>query len=117
MKTKHWALIFICLALVLTAVILLRPARSGLVGIYRDGELIETVDLSKDRSIPLNGAAGGAVAAVQDGEIYMESADCPDQVCVEHGPLKPGGTPILCLPNHLSIQWLEQNAAVDAVTG
>ena len=117
MKTKHWALIFICLALVLTAVILLRPTRSGLVGIYRDGELIETVDLSKDRSIPLDGAAGGAVAAVRDGEIYMESADCPDQVCVEHGPLKPGGTPILCLPNHLSIQWLEQNAAVDAVTG
>lgn len=117
MKTKHWIMVFTGLALVLTAVILLRPKQSGRVGIYRDGKLIETVDLSKDRSIPLEGAAGGAAAAVRGGEIYMESADCPDQVCVEHGPLKPGGTPIICLPNHLSIQWLERNTAVDAVTG
>ena len=117
MKTKHWIIVFTGLALVLTAVILLRPKQSGRVGIYRDGKLIETVDLSKDRTIPLDGAAGGAVAAVRDGEIYMESADCPDQICVEHGPLKSGGTPIICLPNHLSIQWLEQNTAVDAVTG
>lgn len=113
MKTKHWIMVFVGLALVLLAILLLRPKQSGRVGIYRDGKLIETVDLSKDRSIPLEGAA----AAVRGGEIYMESADCPDQVCVEHGPLKPGGTPIICLPNHLSIQWLERNTAVDAVTG
>ena len=56
-------------------------------------------------------------SAVQDGEIYMESAECPDQICVEHGPLRPGGTPIVCLPNRLSIQWIERDAAVDAVSG
>ncbi len=117
MKTKHWVLIFAGLALVLAAILRLRPKQSGLVGIYRDGQLVETVDLTKDRTIALDGAAGGAVAAVRNGEIYMESAECPDQVCVEHGPLRPGGTPIVCLPNHLSIQWMEQDAAVDAVSG
>ena len=59
----------------------------------------------------------GAAAAVENGEIYMESAACPDQICVEHGPLRPGGTPIVCLPNRLSIQWIERDAAVDAVSG
>ena len=117
MKTKHWIMVFVGLALVLLAILLLRPKQSGLVGIYRDGRLIETVDLTKDRTIPLDGAAGGATAAVQDGEIYMESAECPDQICVEHGPLRPGGTPIVCLPNRLSIQWIERDAAVDAVSG
>ena len=58
-----------------------------------------------------------AAAAVENGEIYMESAACPDQICVEHGPLRPGGTPIVCLPNRLSIQWIERDAAVDAVSG
>ena len=111
MKTKHWIMVFVGLALVLLAILLLRPKQSGLVGIYRDGRLIETVDLTKDRTIPLDGAA------VQDGEIYMESAECPDQICVEHGPLHPGGTPIVCLPNRLSIQWIERDAAVDAVSG
>lgn len=117
MKTKHWILIFSGLALVLLAILLLRPKQSGLVGIYRDGKLIETVDLTKDRTIPLDGEAGGAVASVQNGEIYMEAAECPDQICVEHGPLRPGGTPIVCLPNRLSIQWIERDAAVDAVSG
>lgn len=117
MKTKHWILIFSGLALVLLAILLLRPKQSGLVGIYRDGKLIETVDLTKDRTIPLDGEAGGAVAAVQNGEIYMEAAECPDQICVEHGPLRPGGTPIVCLPNRLSIQWIERDVAVDAVSG
>lgn len=117
MKTRSWILLFAALALLLGALCLLHPKKSGLVGIYRDGALIETVDLTKDRTIRLDGAAGGAVAAVKDGEIYMESADCPDQVCVRHGPLRAGGTPIVCLPNRLSIQWLEQDAAVDAVSG
>ena len=117
MKTKHWILAFAGFALVLLAILWLRPKQSGLVGIYRDGKLIETVDLTKDRTIPLDGAAGGAAAAVENGEIYMESAACPDQICVEHGPLRPGGTPIVCLPNRLSIQWIERDAAVDAVSG
>lgn len=58
MKTKHWIMVFVGLALVLLAILLLRPKQSGLVGIYRDGRLIETVDLTKDRTIPLDGAAG-----------------------------------------------------------
>ena len=95
---------------------LLRPKQSGLVGIYRDGRLIETVDLTKDRTIPLDGAAGGATAAVQDGEIYMESAECPIRSAWSTGR-PPGGTPIVCLPNRLSIQWIERDAAVDAVSG
>ena len=57
MKTKHWIMVFVGLALVLLAILLLRPKQSGLVGIYRDGRLIETVDLTKDRTIPLDGAA------------------------------------------------------------
>ena len=52
MKTKHWIMVFVGLALVLLAILLLRPKQSGLVGIYRDGRLIETVDLTKDRTIP-----------------------------------------------------------------
>ena len=80
MKTKHWIMVFVGLALVLLAILLLRPKQSGLVGIYRDGKLIETVDLTKDRTIPLDGAAGGATAAVQDGEIYMDETD--DVCCI-----------------------------------
>lgn len=113
MRTKHWILIFAALAASLSAWCLLRPGQTGLVGIYRDGVLIETVDPAQSRRIEL----GSAVAIVEDGKIRMETSDCPDQICVEHGPLRPGGTPIVCLPNRLSIQWLQEQGGIDAVSG
>ena len=118
MRTRGWILIFAGLALLLGAVWLLLPRQSGLVGIYRDGTLVETVDLQTDRVIALDGAAGGCTARVQDGKIYMETASCPDQVCVKHGALREGGTPIVCLPNRITIAWLETaDGGADAVTG
>ena len=48
----------------------------------------------------------------------METASCPDQVCVKHGALREGGTPIVCLPNRITIDWLETaDGGADAVTG
>ena len=67
MRTRGWILIFAGLALLLGAVWLLLPRQSGLAGIYRDGTLVETVDLQTDRVIVLDGAAGGCTARVQDG--------------------------------------------------
>ena len=118
MRTRSGILIFAGLALLLGAVWLLLPRQSGLVGIYQDGTLVETVDLQTDRVIALDGAAGGCTARVQDGKIYMETASCPDQVCVKHGALREGGTPIVCLPNRITIDWLETaDGGADAVTG
>lgn len=113
MKHWQWALIFAALAVILAAVWWVWPEDGTIVGIYRDGVLVETVDLTKERVIEL----GTAVAVVEDGEIYMAASDCPDQICVAHGPLRHGGTPIVCLPNHLSIQWIKDTAEVNAVSG
>ena len=67
--------------------------------------------------LTLTGPAGTNVIAVCGGEVYMKRADCPDQICVKHGPLTSGGGPIVCLPNRLSIEWLNAQTAVDAVSG
>ena len=54
---------------------------------------------------------------IPGGEIRVTKADCPDQLCVLHGPLAERGGPIVCLPNHLSVQWLHGSSGVDAVSG
>ena len=53
---------------------------------------------------------------VAGGEVFVSQADCPDQVCVLHGPLRRTGGPIVCLPNRLSIEWAA-GADVDALSG
>lgn len=40
-----------------------------------------------------------------DGErVWMQAADCPDQICVHHIPIKGGGESIICLPHKLVVE-------------
>lgn len=36
--------------------------------------------------------------------VSMEAADCPDQICVHHIPIKSGGESIICLPHKLVVE-------------
>ena len=109
MKQRSWILLFAALA----------AGRHGgmLAAVYQDGRQIAVLDLRRDTELTVTGPAGTNVIAVCGGEVYMKRADCPDQICVKHGPLTSGGGPIVCLPNRLSIEWLNAQTAVDAVSG
>lgn len=40
-----------------------------------------------------------------DGErVWMQAADCPDQICVHHIPIKGSGESIICLPHKLVVE-------------
>lgn len=40
-----------------------------------------------------------------DGEgVWIQAADCPDQICVHHIPIKGGGESIICLPHKLVVE-------------
>ncbi len=42
-----------------------------------------------------------------DGErVWMQAADCPDQICVHHIPIKGGGESIICLPHKLVVEMV-----------
>lgn len=42
--------------------------------------------------------------AVSETGVSMVAADCPDQICVHHIPIKGGGESIICLPHRLVIE-------------
>lgn len=39
--------------------------------------------------------------AVSGAQVWMEAADCRDQICVHHIPISGGGESIICLPHRL----------------
>lgn len=53
---------------------------------------------------------------IQDHQIHMLEADCPDHTCVNMGWLD-SATPIVCLPNHLVIQFSGKTDEVDGRAG
>ena len=89
------------------AFMLMRP-KGDIVEIKQDGKLLYTLDLSKEknREIVVEYEGRRNVIAIEDGDIYMKQADCPDHTCIHTGKLS-GGAPIICLPNRLVIEYAD----------
>lgn len=123
MKNKTWALIFAGLIAALLLLWRLLPGGQGQsVGVYQDGSLIRTIRLphaGQSETFTVSGPAGENTIEVSKDGVRVISADCPDQICVEHGFLKAGEGPIICLPNRLVVRFQEETSDddVDAVAG
>lgn len=123
MTNRIWIVVFSFVALLCLGVWLFISnvsSPSKVVGIYKDGSLVEKIDLNSvtgEREITLSGDFGDNVILVSNGRIEMKSADCPDKICVEHGELKSSSSPIVCLPNKVVIKFEENTDGADAKTG
>lgn len=123
MTNRIWIIVFsvvtlLCLGIWLFISNVSSPSK--VVGIYKDGSLVEKIDLNSvtdEREITLSGDFGDNVILVSNGRIEMKSADCPDKICVEHGELKSSSSPIVCLPNKVVIKFEENTDGTDAKTG
>ncbi len=112
LTTKGWILIFLALLLLCGGFMVWQSmADTGsTVTIVQDGETLYTIDLSKvkepyELTIPYGKHYN--IVRVSRETVVVSEADCGNQVCVNHGPLQPGGSPITCLPHHLIIAWTE----------
>lgn len=57
--------------------------------------------------IEIPGKVGKCILIISDGKADMESADCPNQICVHHGAISHTGETIVCLPNRVVIEIVE----------
>lgn len=53
---------------------------------------------------------------IQDGTAHMESATCPDGLCVSHRPISRAGESIICLPHKVVITVTGGRQMVDGAT-
>lgn len=118
---KQKILMIACAAIFLlgiagSALVLLTPHGTQ-VNIVQDGAVRYTLDLAEVQDQTLEMEYEGRINTVQikDGRIRMLEADCPDQTCVHMGWLDSNAMPIVCLPNHLSIEFADSENDMDAV--
>ena len=87
-----------------------------------DGQEVGRVDLSavtQTYTLTYTGQSGLTnTVEIAPGKIRVLEADCPDQICVHQGWIETGVTPIVCLPNSLSIQITDApDPGVDSIVG
>lgn len=60
--------------------------------------------LSKDSVISLTeGMESSNTIVIENGTVFMENANCLDQICVHHKAVSKDGETIICLPNQVFI--------------
>lgn len=109
-------IVFIAAILLVAAVGLLYlfVFRSGgdTVKVTVDGELYGVYSLSENITediITGEDGAGLNRLIIRNGKAYMETASCPDGICVAHRPIFRKGESIVCLPNKVVVTVFTQD--------
>ena len=87
--------------------------RSGeVVIVYYNNKEYDRAYLSEEKVIKVNDTN---TVRIKDGKVFMESADCPDQICVHQKPINSSGRDIVCLPNKVVVRVISEEKEVDMV--
>ena len=83
-----------------------------MVQVTVDGTLYGTYSLSEDRVEDIySGADSHNRLIIRDGKAIMETATCPDGICVAHNPIFRVGESIVCLPNRVVVTVVNSSDA------
>ncbi len=88
--------------------LLLGRSKQGLFAkVIVDGKTVVSLNLNEEREYTLDTPEGTNTIIVQDGQVFVSYADCPDKVCKNHKPIKNNGETIICLPHKMVIEIAE----------
>ena len=118
-KHKNDALLILAVLLLAAGIWLyarLTRRDGGSVTVTVDGEAVAAFPLGEDRVWTWTGDAGSNTLIIEGGAARMETADCPDKLCVHQGVVRYTGESIVCLPHKLVVTVTDgAESGVDAV--
>lgn len=87
-------------ALVLFALFSFVKRTGKRVFIKQNDTVVYSGELSKDGEVSLK----HNTVKIENGEVFMKSADCKNQICVKTGKISKSGETIICLPNKVIVE-------------
>lgn len=84
--------------------------------VKRGGEVFAELDLSRNRSLEVQGPLGVTTVAVDRRRVRVVSDPGPRQYCVRQGWLARPGEIAICAPNQVSVQVQGRRAAYDSLS-
>ena len=109
-------ILIICLFLAATiGMLYLFVFRNGgdTVKVTVDGKIYGTYSLTKNITEDIYSGKNNEHLnrlIIKNGKAYMETATCPDGICVAHKPIFRDGESIVCLPQRVVVTVITNNA-------
>ncbi len=90
----------------------------AVVRIFQDGREISVYPVSEDVTMTIPyGEVNYNVMLINNGQVSVRDADCPDKLCVKQKAISKNGESIICLPHKLVIQIeSEEESGLDTLT-
>ena len=70
------------------------------VVIKQNNEIIYNQSINQNDTVD----TGGNIVIIKDGVVFMNEADCKNQICVKSGKISKKGESIVCLPNKVIVE-------------
>ena len=80
-----------------------RDDASKTVVVEADGDIMYVVPLSDDQTLLVQTKYGENSVRIEKGKVFVEKADCPNQICVNTAPIRDIGQSIVCLPHRVVV--------------
>lgn len=100
--------------ILITSILLLAVALLGIQKAYgSSGDTVTitvnqkvygTYNLDQDKTIQIKNESGTNIVRIQNHEVWMEEADCPDGYCMEQGHISQSHQTLVCLPHKLAVE-------------
>lgn len=114
-RIRNDILLILCILLIASAGVFylygLRPSGDTVV-VSVDGKEYGVYPLSEDITQDIYTGKNGEYLnrlIIKDGKAYMETANCPDGICVEHSKIFRDGESIVCLPHRVVVTVVTDN--------
>ena len=97
---KVVVLMAVCMVILSVAALFLIKPRGNIVIIKKDNEIVFEGSLDHDKTVELK----TNTVVIKDGSVFVESASCKNQICVNHKKIRKAGESIVCLPNRVTVE-------------
>ena len=74
------------------------------VSIFIDNREVYRFSLFESKTFSIQGMIGETLIQINQGQIWVEKAPCPHQICKNMGKISHSGETIVCIPNRILIQ-------------
>lgn len=102
---------FLIVGIIFAGILLLTSREGTRIVVRVDGQEVTTLDLSEDQEYRIEGYQEGSnQLIIRDGEAWIEAATCPDKLCKGMGKIHAAGQSIVCLPNKVVIEILDNDS-------
>lgn len=118
-KIKYIFIAIFIISAMLSFYLLNKKAEGTTAVIYQNGKIIKKINLntvSSPYEFDINGEKYTNTVHVKKGRICIIKADCPDNTCVHQGYISDGVSPIVCLPNKITIKIEDDENDIDILS-